>query len=1803
MRLRAFVVILLFLCLFVRPTHAGFATITITPAVVPTPSDNDYTRIQNVLNGASAGDTIKLSGTFDFTEPNAAAAWAKGDDGVAGTSDDYEVLVPANVDGVTITADSLGDATIQGPGDLAAANLEGVLVFDRSTFPGTNQGWTISNLRILDFDLSIGMFASADFQFNNTTIQNNFIRIATDLNAVVAPADVNQNIGIYTSFGTNQSILNNTIEIPGDGVSSGSSLASTVGMQSDTGFDFSYDGLNISGNTIHVLHAQSANPESIIGIWENTHAHASNITVANNSFINDNPGNDPVLNLQKAFRVTSHSSATTTVTYDSNSVDGANIGFQWVAGANFAGKQPVVMTNNRITNSATGVLVQSKGLAHLVGNTITGSGAGGGVRVTDGGSLAGFGVDPRAVANTTISGGSADGIWLDPTASSSAPIALSDLSNNAGFAVHNQTASAITATQNWWGSNLFIVVSNATSGSVTSNPWLTSGTDLAPAMVGFQPFTWATSSGGSSHTTFAGSTGPDTGALLAGDPVTMTMNGETVLVPLTQLTGIDVTLLDSDDVFTLGPVGVPVAVDGGTGNDTLAGTNVAQTWSVTGAGSGSLSGGLLTFSNVEKLRGGTAADTFTFGAGGGLAIGVDGNAGTDVLDNTAIAGHTVTPVGAGSLDGFTGSASGATTFDNIDTISGTNADLAVNASGPSQVVAAATITYSIPVANAGPDAALDATLTDALPPGTTFASLTAPGGWSCTTPAVNAAGTVTCVKAVMSVGTETFALILNAPAAPGVVANVADVSSGTADSNLGNNSSPVTTTVIPQADVAVLVSGPPTTVAGTSSTFTITVTNNGPQAASSVLLSDALPPGATFASLTQDTGPVFGCTTPGIGSPGTITCSIASLPSGATASFSLAMNVSASAADGSTLSNTASITSTTSDPNTSNDSYTASTTINRSADLSITATAPSSVVVGSNIVYAVTVTNNGPSIAANVVVSDPTPAGLTFVSNSGACSTPYPCTLGTLTPGQSAVITTTMSTSLATGLNVSNTATVSSVTNDPSAIDNSATATTTVVQDADLAISMTGPSNGAPGTNLVYHITVTNNGPAAATAVSVADATPAGLTFVGNTGACATPYPCALGTIAAGASQVITTTMAIPAGFAGISTSNTATVSSATSDPSPLNNSATLATSIAQGADLAITMSGPATGVRGSNLAYVITVTNNGPAAATGVSVADATPAGLTFVGNSAGCVTAFPCALGTILPGSSSTISTTMAVPAGFAGASVSNTAMVSSATSDPSSINNSVAVTTTFGCQATLTGVPLPTAILGSAFSDTFGLTGGVAPVTFAISGALPAGLSLSGAVLSGTPAVRGSFPITLQASDSAGCSVSQPLTLAVSGGRLIAVGAGGGASHVRQFVGPSWAPATGLLGDFDAFAASFHGGVAVAQGDTNGDGVADVITGAGPGDAPLVSVFNGADGALQRSFLAYPASLTTGVEVASGDVNGDGYADIITAPGLGGPPLVRVFDGSTGALIREWMAMPSTWTGGLHVGAGDVNGDGFAEVITGAGPGGDPLVQVFDGATGALVRQFLPYVPQFAGGVYVAAGDVTGDGFADIVTGAGAGGGPHVRVFDGVTGDQIAGPLGSFYAYTPAFSGGVRVAAGDVNADGVADVITGAGPGGGPHVRVFDGASGDEMFGFFAFDGPFEAGTFVAGPPSLAAMVLDIPRVNDAVTGSVRVAGWAFEGSSVAAPGVEAVHVWAYPVAASTGSGQAGSPIFVGSTTAFFARPDVAAVFGGEHLMSGFDLSGPLAPGTYDLVVFVRNSVTHVFDIRRVVRVRVQ
>ncbi len=213
------------------------------------------------------------------------------------------------------------------------------------------------------------------------------------------------------------------------------------------------------------------------------------------------------------------------------------------------------------------------------------------------------------------------------------------------------------------------------------------------------------------------------------------------------------------------------------------------------------------------------------------------------------------------------------------------------------------------------------------------------------------------------------------------------------------------------------------------------------------------------------------------------------------------------------------------------------------------------------------------------------------------------------------------------------------------------------------------------------------------------------------------------------------------------------------------------------------------------------------------------------------------------------------------------------------------------------------------------------------------------------------------------------------------------------------------------------------------------------------------------------------------------------LVTGPGSTGGSHVRVLDQNGGVRFELFPVYPG-FTGGVRVATGDVTGDGVPDIITAPGPGMATIVKVFDGITGAPLNQFeVDAYPGFQGGVFIAVADFDDDDKVELVTGTDVSGGSGVRVYDFDT----ATFTNDFYAY-PNFFGGVRVATGDVTGDGVPDIITGPGPGGGPNVRVFSLADQPGAFAFqtgvtlnsnefggignfFAFPQSFTDGIYVA------------------------------------------------------------------------------------------------------------------------------
>jgi hypothetical protein len=254
--------------------------------------------------------------------------------------------------------------------------------------------------------------------------------------------------------------------------------------------------------------------------------------------------------------------------------------------------------------------------------------------------------------------------------------------------------------------------------------------------------------------------------------------------------------------------------------------------------------------------------------------------------------------------------------------------------------------------------------------------------------------------------------------------------------------------------------------------------------------------------------------------------------------------------------------------------------------------------------------------------------------------------------------------------------------------------------------------------------------------------------------------------------------------------------------------------------------------------------------------------------------------------------------------------------------------------------------------------------------------------------------------------------------------------------------------------AYDSSFTGGVNVAVGDANGDGTPDVVTGPGAGGGPVVNVYSGVDGTLLKSFTVGDDSSRAGVSVAAADFDKDGAADIVVGTMRNGEPLVQVLRYSDGTALHGYT--PFAGWGSVSVAAGDVNGDGIPDVVAAAGVGGGPQVMVFNGSTDATLMSVFTFEETFTGGVLVSTGDLNGDGYADVITAAGTGGGPRIQVFNGRTGAVLQ----NFFAYSDALRDGVRAYAYDTDGNGSLDLVTCEGTGQSNEMKAFDATTLAEL-----------------------------------------------------------------------------------------------------------------------------------------------
>ena len=608
----------------------------------------------------------------------------------------------------------------------------------------------------------------------------------------------------------------------------------------------------------------------------------------------------------------------------------------------------------------------------------------------------------------------------------------------------------------------------------------------------------------------------------------------------------------------------------------------------------------------------------------------------------------------------------------------TAADVSITKTdSPDPVVNGSNVTYTITVTNQGPTTANSVSVTDNLPANVTFVSCASTGSGVCAGSGNNRTITFTSLAAGAS---ETITLVATANGPAGTpISNTATVSSTTADSISGNNSATTTTAVVNPtfANLSIVKTDSPDPVFPTGTlTYTLSVTNNGPDTAQSVVVTDTLSSDVTFVDCASNQGGVCG----GTATSPTITFS--SLANGVTATITIHVTVNSNVTAGTVFSNTASVTSATTDSMPGNNSDSEDTTVQE-------------VNAGQLVISEFRTRGPGGASDEFVEVYNPTSSTITIgglkiraSNNLGVISDRVTITAGTtLGSGCHYLVANTSYTGLVaanqtygTGIaddggiaitRANGTTIIDQVgmsagsaykegtplapltnnveqsyerepggafgngtdTNDNSADfllnpsssnpQNSSSGCIDVTA-ADVAITQTdSPDPVVTGSNVTYTIAVTNNGPATAQSVVVTDNLPGSVTFVscnstgaGVCGGSGNNRTVTFTSLAPSASETITL-VATANGAGGTTITNTATVASTTTESNSANNSATATTAVINQtlANLAITKSDSIDPVApGGTLTYTLNVTNNGPDTAPSVVVTDNLSSDVTFI-------------------------------------------------------------------------------------------------------------------------------------------------------------------------------------------------------------------------------------------------------------------------------------------------------------------------------------------------------------------------------------------------------------------------------------------------------------------------------------------------------------------------------------------------------------------------------------------------------------
>lgn len=963
-------------------------------------------------------------------------------------------------------------------------------------------------------------------------------------------------------------------------------------------------------------------------------------------------------------------------------------------------------------------------------------------------------------------------------------------------------------------------------------------------------------------------------------------------------------------------------------------------------------------------------------------------------------------------------------------------DLSIAIAAPAATPVGQTASVALLVRNRGPDTAsgVEATLT--LPPGLSFVRLlteheafdAATGRWAIGSLDPDRTATLGLEVEVGAVG-------------PHVV--TAALSGGVDfDAEPGNNMASAIITSGAAADVRLVEKvDNQSPIAGEAVTATLVAENLGPSIVTGLEVTAILPEGLSLFSASPSVGGL---------DPATAVWTIGTLAPGAQVTLARTARIDRTGRLG-----TAAVVSNAQefDPDTSNNSTAVFVSAGESSDVGVAIRVrPNPVAVGFTTTITVTVINSGPSATSEIFVQGSIPTGLRPLSitpSVGVVDAQGRWSVGTLAVGATATLQVVTEVTSAGPQTVQARSTHANP--DPNPVNDQATATLNAGAVTDLRVTMfPGTDQAVISANETIYVVVSNDGlsDAAAVAVDVTLAPPPGMEFVSATTSTGTFDPATaawtVGSVAAGDSQLLALTVRVrEAGTMPVAARIAPT--SLPVDPHPANNEAAtfieVPDSLRTVADLQLVLSGPGSVAPGAEATFVAQALNAGSTYALNLAIDLTVPAGLSIVsvtptfGGSCPTVPASGAAgsircgwpdQSVVGQGRPRQISLVLRGGTGAPpGTRVTIAGQVTSLTPDPFPANNAATLPTTIG-GASLSDVAVTKVLLPSGTTETAAVLGDV--VTYRVTVQNLSSAPVSGATLTDTLA---------------------PLLMAVD---------------VRPSQGAIDASAgTWIVGDLAP------GGIAtldvVARATASGRAALPAALSVAPsGDA---------DARNDRASITVdvPPASGGGRFVAAGNVDAVLAKEIITGSGFGEPGQVRVFDGHGQAVVRFYAYDPR-FLGGVRVASCDLDGDGRDEIITGAGPGGGPHVRIFESFSDQRVvevNSFYSDGEPYRGGIYVACGDVNGDGQPEVITGTGTIGAATVRVWE--VGLYLFTQIASWEAFPIPEA---RVAACDLNADGRAEVLVTSGPGVPAMLRAFDGTGG-VVGGIGVLDG-FVGGAFV-------------------------------------------------------------------------------------------------------------------------------